>query len=99
MDDDLEKIQKWYELSLSTATSTPPKRGFFGSKCPKCGAKLKKEKAVYALYAEEGGEGFANKVLKDHDESPGLYSLTINHYTCNCGYLFAERQLDEVEPE
>jgi hypothetical protein len=54
---------------------------------------------VHPLYAEEGAEGFANRVVRDHGKSPGLYSLTINHFTCGCGYLFAERRLEEVESE
>jgi hypothetical protein len=99
MSDDLEKIMKWYELTRSTASSSPPKKGLLSSKCPKCGAKLKKETVVHPLYAEEGAEGFANKVIRDHSKSPGLYSLTINHFICGCGYLFADRRLEEVESE
>jgi hypothetical protein len=99
MIDELERIKKLYELTVNTASSTPPKRGMFSSKCPTCGAKLKKESVVHPLFAEEGAEDFANKVVHDNGESPGLYSLTINHFTCSCGYVFAERRLDQVDPE
>jgi len=37
MEDDLKKIEKWYELSLNTSGSASPRRGLFSSKCPKCG--------------------------------------------------------------
>ena len=99
MEEDLEKIKKWYELSWNTAGSAPPRRGLFNSKCPKCGARLKKEKIVRSLYGGEGAEDFADKVLHDHGASSGVYSLTINHFTCNCGYVFADRRLDEIESE
>ena len=99
MNDDLERVKQLYELTLDTASSPPPKRGFLSSKCPKCGAKLKKESVVYPLFAEEGGNDYANKVVKDNGVPPGLYSLKLNHFICGCGYGFAERRLDKVEPE
>ncbi len=99
MNGELERVKKLYDLTLNTASSPPPRRGLFNFKCPACGAKLQKESVVHPLFAEEGAEDFANKVVHDNGESPGLYSLTINHFTCNCSYVFAERRLDEVEPE
>ena len=99
MDDQLEKVKRLYELALASTSSPRPKRGFLSSKCPLCGTKLKKEKIVHPLYAGEGADPFANKVLHDHGASPGVYSLTLNHFTCSCSYVHTEQQLDEVESE
>jgi hypothetical protein len=63
------------------------------------GPKLKKKSVTHPVFAEEGAEGFATQVVNDNELPPGFYSLTIDSFTCDCGYVFAERQLDKVEPE
>ncbi len=97
MSQDLETVKKLYEQSKSFASVPAPKQGFTGTKCPKCGAKIKKASIKQALFAEEGGNEFANSVINDFKSKPGLYSLSIDSYKCSCGYEYVGSKLDWVE--
>jgi hypothetical protein len=60
---------------------------------------LKKESITCPIFAEEGATGFVKQVADDHSLEPGLHRLTVDGFTCTCGYAFAERRLDKVDPE
>jgi len=97
MSQDLEAVKKLYEQSKSFASTPAPKQGFTGTKCPKCGAKIKKTSVKQPLYADEGGKEFANTVIDDFKSKSGLYSLSIDSYKCDCGYEYIGTKLDWVE--
>jgi hypothetical protein len=99
MTDDLERVSSLYNLAHRTASSPPPKWRFFSSRCPICGARLKKESVEYPIFAEGGENDFASKVLTENGVSPGFYSLVLDHFVCDCGYEFARRRLTRVEQE
>lgn len=88
-----EKLQKLYSLAMSTQPLLP-KRSLFAWKCPKCGGKLDKESVGDRIYAGEGGTEFANKVISDGGFDPAIYNLKIDHFTCKCGYEFAQRFIE-----
>ena len=94
----LELVKKLYQQKKIAQPDLPPKQTFWGWKCPKCGNKLKKESVSHPLFVEEGGtDEFTNMVAKDHALAPGLYSLTMEQLTCNCGYGFYNSRFDQVE--
>ena len=97
MSQDMEAVKKVYEQSKSFSSTPAPKHSFTGTKCPKCGAKVKKESLKQPLFAGEGGTEFALAVAKDFKAAPGLYSLSIDSYKCGCGYEYIGSKLDWVE--
>jgi hypothetical protein len=97
MSQDLETVKKLYEKSKSYSSIPAPKQGFTGTKCPKCGTKIKKESLKQPLYAGEEGNEFAKAVVSDFKAKPGLYSLSIDSFKCSCGYEYVGAKLDWVE--
>ena len=97
MNTELEMVKRLYERSKSGELSLPPKQGFARWKCPKCASKLNRKSFKAPLYAEAGGNEFANKVINDHHVPPGLYNITMDHFTCSCGYEYIRSNLDQVE--
>ncbi len=78
-----ERMEKLYGVAEKTAQSAEPKRVLFGYKCPKCGGKLGKESVKGLLFAGEGCTEFAKKVAASAELPPGVYNLTIHHFTCS----------------
>lgn len=97
MSQDIESIKKLYEQSKAFASMAAPKQGFTGTKCPKCGVKIKKESVKTALFSGDGGTEFAMAVANDFKAKPGLYSLSIDSFKCSCGYEYIGSKLDWVE--
>jgi hypothetical protein len=97
MNTELEIVKGLYERSKSGEWPLRPKQTIFRWKCPKCNGKLNKKSAKTPLYAEAGGNEFANRVINDHGVSPGLYNITVDHFTCSCGYEYISVKLDQVE--
>jgi rubredoxin len=97
MNTELEMVQKLYERRKSGEFSLPPKQGLVRWKCPKCNGKLNKKSVKAPLYAEAGGNEFADRVINDHNVLPGLYNITMDHFTCSCGYEYISAKLDPVE--
>jgi hypothetical protein len=97
MSQDLETVKKLYEQSKAFASTPAPKQGFTGTKCPKCGTKIKKESIKQPLFSGEGGTEFALAVANDFKAKPGLYSFSIDSYKCSCGYEYIGSKLDWVE--
>jgi hypothetical protein len=62
---------------------------------PNCTLKRKSFKAP--LYAETGDKEFANTVIDEHGKPPGLYNITMDHFTCFCGYEYLAKKLEQVE--
>ena len=97
MNPELEMVIKLYERSKSGELSLPPKQTLFSWKCPKCTSKLNKKSFKQPLYAEAGQNEFANRVINDYNAAPGLYNITMDHFTCSCGYEYVGEKLDQVE--
>jgi len=97
MNSELEIVKKLYERRKSGDLLVPPKQTFFNWKCPKCASKLNKKSFKVPLYAEVGGDEFAINVITDHSVPPGLYNITMDHFTCSCGYEYISAKLDQVE--
>jgi predicted RNA-binding Zn-ribbon protein involved in translation (DUF1610 family) len=97
MNAELEMIKRLYERSKSGELSLPPKQGFVRWKCPKCASKLNRKSFKAPLYAEAGGDEFANGVIIDHGVAPGLYNITMDHFSCSCGYEYISAKLDQVD--
>jgi predicted RNA-binding Zn-ribbon protein involved in translation (DUF1610 family) len=97
MNTDLEMVKKLYERSKSGELSLPPRQGLVRWKCPKCMSKLSRKSIKAPLYAEAGGNEFANRVMNDYSVAPGLYNITMDHFTCSCGYEYIRSKLDQVE--
>ncbi|OGP54416.1 MAG: hypothetical protein A2Y65_09535 [Deltaproteobacteria bacterium RBG_13_52_11] len=97
MKTEIEMVKKLYERSKSGESSLPPKQGLVRWKCPTCMSKLNRKSFKAPLYAEAGGKEFANKVINDHSVPPGLYNITMDHFTCSCGYEYIGEKLDQVE--
>lgn len=97
MTTEIEMVKKLYERSKKGKFSLEPKQGLVRWKCPKCKSKLKRKSFKVPLYAEGGEREFANKVINDHSLQPGLYNLTMDHFTCSCGYEYIGATLDQVE--
>lgn len=97
MNTELEMAKKLYERRKGFESSTPPKQTFFHWKCPKCKSNLRKKSFKVPLYAEAGRNEFANRVIYDYNVSPGLYNITMDHFTCSCGYEYISAKLDQVE--
>jgi len=97
MNTELEMAQKLYERSKSVEWSLRPKQTIFRWKCPKCNGKLNRKSFKAPLYAEAGKNEFANKVITDYSVPPGLYNITLDHFTCSCGYEYISAKLDQVE--
>jgi rubredoxin len=91
------ELEKLYERSKKGKFSLAPKQGLVRWKCPKCMSKLKRKSFKLPLYAEVGGKEFANKVIDDYKVPPGLYNITMDHFTCSCGYEYIGATLDQVE--
>lgn len=53
----------------------------------------------YPISIEVGGTEFAYEVAEEFGATPGFYSLNLEHYTCGCGYEYANRKLEKVEFE
>jgi len=96
MSTEIEMVKKLYELRKSGELSAPPKQTFLHWKCPKCKSKLNRKSFKAPLYAEAGGDEFANRVINDFNVPPGLYNITIDHFTCSCGYEYVGEKLDQV---
>lgn len=97
MNSELEIIKKLYEQRRRGDWSQKPKQTIFYWKCPKCNHKLKRQSFKAPLYAEAGKDEFANRVIEDHGAHPGFYHITMDHFTCSCGYEFLGERLDQVE--
>jgi hypothetical protein len=97
MNKELEKVKELYELRRSRAWPPRPKQGIFIWRCPQCNCKLKRESFKAPLYAETGGEEFADRVIAEHWQPPGLYHITLDHFTCSCGYEYIGETLAQVE--
>jgi predicted RNA-binding Zn-ribbon protein involved in translation (DUF1610 family) len=97
MNTELEMIKKLYERRKSGEWPLQPKQTIFRWKCPKCNGKLSKKSVKAPLYAEAGGNEFANNVISDYGVLPGLYNITMDHFTCSCGYEYISAKLDKVE--
>ena len=97
MNTEIEMVKKLYERSKSDESSLPPKQGLVRWKCPKCMSKLNRKSFKAPLYAAAGGKEFANKVIDEHSVPPGLYNITMDHFTCSCGYEYVGEKLDQVE--
>lgn len=97
MNKELETAMELYEQSKSRDWSSRPKQTIFNWRCPKCNTKLKRKFVKVPLYAEVGGNEFASRVVNDHGQPPGLYNLTMEHFTCSCGYEYIGEKLDQVE--
>ena len=97
MSTDIEMVKKLYEHRKSDEFSIPPKQTIFYWKCPKCKNKLNRKSFKAPLYAEAGGDEFANSVVNDYHLPPGLYHITLDHFTCSCGYEYISVKLDKVE--
>ena len=97
MSAELEMVKKLYERSKSGEWPLRPKQTIFRWKCPKCNGKLNKKSVKAPLYAEAGGNEFADRVINDHNVPPGLYNITMDHFTCSCGYEYISAKLDPVE--
>lgn len=91
------KIARFYELVEKSAQLPKPKHALFGSKCPKCGAKLKRESVTDAIYTGENCTEFAKKVATKENLGLGIYTLAITRFTCECGYEFAEAAVSKME--
>ncbi len=91
-----EKIAKLYEVVEKSAQLPLPKRALLGWKCPKCSSRLSKNTAKAIIFSGEGGSDFAKKVVAKAGLAPGLYSLTVQHFTCKQGdYEFARADVEE----
>ena len=97
MNSELEIVKKLYERRKSGDLLAPPKQTFFRWKCPKCASKLNRKSFKAPLYLEAGGDEFANSVIHDYNVPPGLYNITMDHFTCSCGYEYISAKLDQVE--
>ena len=98
MNEELEMVKKLYDLSRSGEWPLRPKQTIFRWKCPKCDRKLNRQSYKAPLYAEAGGDEFANRVvITDHKGRPGLHNITTDHFTCSCGYEYIGVKLDQVE--
>jgi predicted RNA-binding Zn-ribbon protein involved in translation (DUF1610 family) len=97
MDKELEMVRSLYERKKSGELSLPPKQGLLSWKCPKCASKLSRRSFKAPLFAEAGRDAFANRVIHDHGIPPGLYNITMDHFTCSCGYEHIREKLDKVE--
>jgi len=97
MNTEIEMVKRLYERRKSSELSLPPKQTFLSWKCPKCMSKLNKKSFKQPLYAEAGKNEFANKVITDYSVPPGLYNITLDHFTCSCGYEYISAKLDQVE--
>jgi predicted RNA-binding Zn-ribbon protein involved in translation (DUF1610 family) len=97
MNTELEMVKRLYERSKSGELSLPPRQGFVRWKCPKCASKLNRKSFKAPLYAEAGGDEFAGTVVHDQGVPPGLYNLTMDHFTCSCGYEYISAKLDQVD--
>ena len=97
MNTELERIIELYERSRKGELTLPPKQGLLRWKCPKCTSKLNRKSFKAPLYAEAGGNEFANRVIDDHKAVPGLYNITLDYFTCACGYEYISEKLDQVE--
>jgi hypothetical protein len=97
MNTELEMVKKLYEHRKRGEFSVPPKQTIFHWKCPKCKNKLNRKSIKAPLYAEAGGDEFANRVINDYSVAPGLYNITMGHFTCSCGYEYITTKLDQVE--
>ena len=96
MNSELEIVKKLYERRKSGDLLVPPKQTFFHWKCPKCTSKLARKSFKVPLYAEAGGDEFANSVINDYNVPPGLYNIAMDHFTCSCGYEYIGAKLDQV---
>ena len=97
MNRELEMVRKLYDLSTGREWPVRPKQKIFRWKCPDCNRTLKRESFKAPLFAEAGGDEFANRVISDHKALPGLYNITTDHFVCSCGYEFVSVKLDRVE--
>jgi len=97
MNVELEMVKKLYDMSRSREWPVRPKQTIFRWKCPRCDRKLNRKSFKAPLYAEAGGDEFANRVIDDHKVQPGLYNITMDHFTCSCGYEYVGVKLDQVE--
>ncbi len=90
-------MARLYELVEKSEQSPKPKRALFSVKCPKCGSKLARDSAKGPIFASEEGNEFAKKVAAKAELDPGVYTLTIDHFTCKqCGYDFAKAEVAAV---
>lgn len=95
-----EKLEKLYVLALNSAKSPQPKRALLGSKCPKCDSKLHKEAVKRLIFSGEEGSEFAKKVTSDAGMPPGVYELSITHFSCTkCGYEYAKASVNSPPEE
>lgn len=97
MNNELEQTKELYGLTLKSVSLPPPKQGFWGWKCPTCGAKLKKKSLTHPILAEEDADSFVKQVIDDNNLPPGLQTIEIDSFTCACGYLFAERRFGKLD--
>ncbi len=88
-----KQVEALYDLAVKSVGSPQPKHIFLSWKCPKCDSKLNK-KSVKETIVVGGGIEFASKVGKDAKLSEGVYSLSIDHFTCKCTYGFAKARVD-----
>jgi hypothetical protein len=89
------KIEELYKLASASSKSPQPKRSLFGLKCPKCGSKLARESFKESIYCGEDSSEFGKRIILDAKLRPGIYSLSVEHLSCKCGYEFASV---ETEP-
>ena len=94
---ELEMVKRLYERSKEGNESQAPKQGIFNWRCPKCNSKLNRKSYKAPLFAEEGEDEFANRVINDQKLDPGLYNITVNNFSCSCGYEHIGIVLDQVE--
>ena len=97
MNTELETVKRFYKLYKDCEKNTPPRQTIFRWKCPQCNQKLNKESVKTPLFAEEGGKEFSNQVCEDYSVPPGLYNISMDHFTCSCGYDYIAIKLDKVE--
>lgn len=96
-----QRIEEAYNLVTRSAQSAKPKRVLFGWKCPQCGGKLSPKTLIKEIVylAGEGAEGsneITKKILKERDIAPGVYTVKIERFGCQCGYDFAKADIDPM---
>lgn len=105
MAEKFEELEKLYNVSLNSANSPQPKKSFLSVKCPKCDKKLKKKSVKEIVFQDTSGtnvssekaNAFAAKVIKDAGMDPGVYGLSIEYFSCQCGYEYARSNVGPIE--
>lgn len=91
-----KKMEELYTLAVKTAQSPKPKQVLLVWKCPKCNSKLRKKSLKEMALAGEGGSEFVNRIVSEAGNPPGVYTLSINHFVCKCGYQFAKVEIEPI---